>query len=160
MDGLNSIDARTTSSSEARKWILGPYETIVLDGWQTSSMTARRFFFTSEERSYGAWLGRTKNLGIVAAAVFRERRPQPISLEREESRDGLEKKSQASRDSGAPSPPAGAEGRARPEPRSTAACEAAGRSRWGARLGLAEFRQCLEPELKLIARLLKNVRWR
>jgi len=115
VDGLNSIDARTTSSSEARKWILGPYETIVLDGWQTSSMTARRFFFTSEERSYGAWLGRTKNLGIVAAAGFRERRPQPISLEREESRDGLEKKSQDSRDPGAPSPPAGAEGRARPE---------------------------------------------
>jgi hypothetical protein len=78
VDGLNSIDARTTSASEARKWVLGPYETITLDGWQTSSATARRFFFTSEERSYGSWLGRTKNLGIIAAVVFRERRPQPV----------------------------------------------------------------------------------
>jgi len=116
VDGLNSIDARTTSASAARKWILGPYETIVLDGWQTSSITARRFFFTSEERSYGAWLGRTRNLGIVGAAVFRERRPQPMSLERQERRDGPGKSSQDSRGSGAPSAPAPAEGSVRPEP--------------------------------------------
>ena len=115
VDGLNSIDARTTSVSAARKWIVGPYETIVLDGWQTSSTTARRFFFTSEERSYGAWLGRTRNLGIVAAAVFRERRPQPMSLE-QERRDGPGKSSQDSRGSGAPSAPAPPKGAVRPEP--------------------------------------------
>ena len=32
VDGLNSIDARTTTAGDARKWILGPYETITLDG--------------------------------------------------------------------------------------------------------------------------------
>jgi hypothetical protein len=75
VDGLNSIDARTTSTSEARKWVLEGYESITLDGWQTSSTTARRFVFTTEPKSYGAWLGRTENLGVIAAAVFRERRP-------------------------------------------------------------------------------------
>ena len=79
VDGLNSIDARTTTAGDARKWVLGPYESITLDGWQTSSATARRFFFTTEEKSYGNWLGRTQNLGLVAAAVFREKR-QPISI--------------------------------------------------------------------------------
>ncbi|MEK7282810.1 MAG: hypothetical protein AAB249_03285 [Acidobacteriota bacterium] len=79
VDGLNSIDARTTTAGDARKWVLGPYETITLDGWQTSSATARRFFFTTEEKSYGNWLGRTQNLGLVAAAVFREKR-LPISI--------------------------------------------------------------------------------
>jgi len=88
VDGLNSIDAGTTSALEARKWVLGPYETITLDGWQTTSTTARRFFFTTEERSYGEWLGRTKNLGIVAAAVFRERRPLPMVSQGWERRDG------------------------------------------------------------------------
>jgi hypothetical protein len=77
VDGLNSIDARTTSAADARKWILGPYETITIGGWQTSTDTARRFFFTSEEDSYGSWLGKTKNLGVIAAAVFREKRPEP-----------------------------------------------------------------------------------
>lgn len=77
VDGLNSIDAKTTGPREARKWILDPHESVTLSGWQTSSKTARRFFFTSEENSYGAWLGKTDNLGVIEAAVFRERRPDP-----------------------------------------------------------------------------------
>ena len=81
VDGLNSIDARTTTASEARKWILEPYGTITLDGWQASSSTARRFIFTTEDRSYGSWLGRTKNLGLVAAAVFRQKKGMPIPIQ-------------------------------------------------------------------------------
>jgi len=108
VDGLNSIDARTTSAVEARKWVLDPYQTITLDGWQTSTSTARRFFFTTEDRSYGDWLGRTKNLGLVAAAVFREKRPQPMISESERWRrepTGESKDSAAS-----PEPQAGSVG--------------------------------------------------
>jgi hypothetical protein len=76
VDGLNSIDARTTTAQAGSKWILGPYESIVLDGWQTSSALARHFYFTSEKSSYGAWLGKTANLGVIAAVVFRERLPE------------------------------------------------------------------------------------
>src|SRR5262245_11835683 len=78
VDGLNVIDAKRTSAREARKWILDPWQSITLDGWQVSSSTARRFVFTTEEKSYGAWLGRTGDLGIVSAAFFRER-PRPIA---------------------------------------------------------------------------------
>jgi hypothetical protein len=91
VDGLNSIDAKTTTASDGSKWILGPYESITLDGWQTSSATARRFFFTTEAASYGAWLGKTSNLGVISAAVFRERvAVQPIQpmLQRQRSEDG------------------------------------------------------------------------
>ena len=89
VDGLNSIDAKTTSAGEATKWILNPYQTITIDGWQTNSSTARRFFFTTEERSYGAWLGNTSNLGVISAAVFREILPQPSGLRRKELSDDL-----------------------------------------------------------------------
>ena len=74
VDGLNSIDARTTTALDARKWILDPWQSIVLTGWQTSQSTARRFYFTSEADSYGEWLGRAQNLGVIAAAFFREKR--------------------------------------------------------------------------------------
>lgn len=73
VDGLNSIDARHTSAREARKWILDPWQTVVIPGWQTSTGTARRFVFTSETKSYGAWLGKTDDLGVVSAAFFRAR---------------------------------------------------------------------------------------
>lgn len=73
VDGLNSIDAKHTTAAEGRKWILEPGQTIDLQGWQTSATTARRFFFTDEKRSYGSWLGRTDDLGVIAAAFFPER---------------------------------------------------------------------------------------
>jgi hypothetical protein len=76
VDGLNSIDAKTTSASKASKWVLGPYESTTISGWQVSSTDARRFFFTTEENSYGTWLGRDANLGVIEAIVFRERTPR------------------------------------------------------------------------------------
>ena len=77
VDGLNVIDAKRTSAREARKWILDPWQTITLDGWQVSAETARKFYFTTEARSYGSWLGRTADLGVISAAFFRERPVAP-----------------------------------------------------------------------------------
>jgi hypothetical protein len=73
VDGLNSIDAKTTTAQRASKWVLGPHETITIAGWQVSGSTARRFFFTTEDQSYGAWLAKADNLGVIEAVVFRER---------------------------------------------------------------------------------------
>ena len=73
VDGLNTIDAKHTDAWKASKWVLDPYETITIKGWQTTSGEARRFFFTTEENSYGAWLGKTRNLGVISAVFFRER---------------------------------------------------------------------------------------
>ncbi len=80
VDGLNSIDAKSTTAGKASKWIVGPWETITLQGWQIGAGDARRFFFTTEEKSYGAWLGKTRNLGVISAAVFRERVPEPMPV--------------------------------------------------------------------------------
>ncbi len=73
VDGLNTIDARETTAADARKWVLGPYETVTISGWQTNDREARRFEFTTEARSYGQALGKTANLGIISAVFFRER---------------------------------------------------------------------------------------
>ncbi len=79
VDGLNSIDAKTTPATTASKWVLGPRETVTISGWQVSTTDARRFFFTTEDRSYGAWLGRTTNLGVIEAVVYREKPPILVS---------------------------------------------------------------------------------
>jgi hypothetical protein len=108
VDGLNSIDARTTTAQAGSKWILGPYESIVLDGWQTSSALARQFFFTTEKGSYGAWLGKTANLGVIAAVVFRERLPetdQPMLFRERGTPAAPESKAEGRGSSGAPPPP-------------------------------------------------------
>jgi len=73
VDGLNTIDARETTAAAARKWVIDPYQTIVISGWQTSPTEARRFEFTTEEKSYGQALGKTANLGVISAVFFKER---------------------------------------------------------------------------------------
>ena len=75
VDGLNTIDARQTTAADARKWVLNPYETVTIRGWQTSQTEARRFEFTTEARSYGQALGKTANLGVISAVFFKERVP-------------------------------------------------------------------------------------
>lgn len=72
VDGLNTIDARRSSAWNASKWVIEPYGKISINGWQMSSERARRFYFTSEQDSYGAKLGQTSNLGVVSAVFFRE----------------------------------------------------------------------------------------
>ena len=83
VDGLNTIDARESTAADARKWVLGPYETVTISGWQTSRLEARRFEFTTEARSYGQALGKTANLGVISAVFFKER--VPLSLLRSDS---------------------------------------------------------------------------
>lgn len=73
VDGLNSIDARRTSAWNASKWVIEPYQTLQVDGWQMSSSRARRFYFTTEGDSYAAKLGQASNLGLISAVFFRER---------------------------------------------------------------------------------------
>ena len=78
VDGLNTIDARHTTARGASKWVIQPYSSITIAGWQMSSTHARRFYFTTERDSYAAKLGRAEDVGIITAAFFRERRPVTI----------------------------------------------------------------------------------
>src|SRR5450432_3805051 len=75
VDGLNTINARHSTAWLASKWVIAPYQTIHITGWQVSSERARHFYFTTERDSYGAKLGQTENLGAISAVFFRERHP-------------------------------------------------------------------------------------
>ncbi|MEW5765577.1 MAG: hypothetical protein ACOYXN_05225 [Acidobacteriota bacterium] len=81
VDGLNTVNAQRSDPARATKWVLDPYETVVISGWQVSGGEARRFFFTGEKRSYGAWLGQTENLGTIEAVFFAEKVRCPAEVE-------------------------------------------------------------------------------
>jgi len=75
VDGLSTINAQHTDPRDAPKWVLDPYESMTISGWQVDDGHARQFYFTTEDQSYGAKLGKTQNLGLISAAFFKERRP-------------------------------------------------------------------------------------
>ena len=104
VDGLNSIDASRTSPWNASKWVIEPYQTITISGWQMDSDHARRFYFTTERDSYAAKLGVKTNLGTISAVFYRERRrvipitppyPTPRPVDREEIQGSADSRSSA-----------------------------------------------------------------
>ena len=90
VDGLNTIDARHSDAAGAAKWVLDPYETVEISGWQVSGSEARAFFFTGERGSYAAALGEPDNLGVIEAVFFRER-PRPAPARERRWLGGMEK---------------------------------------------------------------------
>jgi hypothetical protein len=117
VDGLNTIDARHTGARDAAKWVLEPYGSTVISGWQVSDQAARQFFFTGERHSYGAAIGQTDNLGVIEAVFFRERHPRVSTYQPMWEKDEAEQSGAASgapreeaskaqpRSAGAPAPP-------------------------------------------------------
>lgn len=104
VDGLSTIDARHTTAAAARKWVIGPRETITISGWQTSMAEARRFFFTTEDQSYAQRLGQPENQGVISAVFFKERAPvRIVPLAQDNAADGAPRQRPA---------PAGAAGKA------------------------------------------------
>lgn len=100
VDGLNTVDAKRSDARSAAKWVLEPYESIVISGWQVSGREARRFFFTTEMGSYAARMGRSEDLGLVEAVFFAERLPEPP----EEVWGGVPGGSEPRREASAPAP--------------------------------------------------------
>ncbi|MDT7542969.1 MAG: hypothetical protein QOE33_2873 [Acidobacteriota bacterium] len=104
VDGLNSIDARRTTARDASKWIIEPYGTIAVTGWQMSRTRARRFYFTSERDSYANKIGRAEDVGIISAVFFRERRvysevappsPRPLDSQSQRGEGELKRESES-----------------------------------------------------------------
>ncbi len=104
VDGLNTIDARHTDPRSAAKWVLGPYESALISGWQVNDRTARSFYFTGERHSYGAALGQTDNLGVIEAVYFRERRPSVSTYTPDSGSVGREAEASPLGASAAPAP--------------------------------------------------------
>ncbi len=77
VDGLNTIDASQSSPSSGPRWVLEPWQSATIPGWQTGSGTSRRFYFTTADQSYADWIGDTSDAGYIKIVAYRERRPTP-----------------------------------------------------------------------------------
>ncbi|MEM7400468.1 MAG: hypothetical protein AAF304_00805 [Pseudomonadota bacterium] len=83
VDGRNIISGkRSNLKHNENMYIVGPYETQTYSGWRTSSKDIHRFYFTDMEDSYAHAFGDDSATGVIAVAVFEEKRPFFASREK------------------------------------------------------------------------------
>lgn len=117
VDGLNTVDGRRSDARSATKWVLDPYESVVISGWQVNGREARRFYFTSEKDSYAGRRGFPDDLGVIEAVFFAERLPEPPEEVEGGVLGGLFGGAEPRREAQAPAPSGGAQAPAAAEPR-------------------------------------------
>jgi hypothetical protein len=84
IDGVNAISGDTAATGQTG-YVLAPYQTTEITGWRKSLTEAAAFYFTALPDSYAARTGRPDNVGVIGAAVFRERAVEPRPSPRSES---------------------------------------------------------------------------
>lgn len=77
IDGVNAVSGETASTGQTG-YVLGPWASAEITGWRKSYSEAAAFYFTALPDSYAARTGRPDNVGVIGAAVFRERVQQPV----------------------------------------------------------------------------------
>jgi hypothetical protein len=76
IDALNVIDGARAEPAAGQKWLIEPYGTLSIRGWQTSQAGLRRFVFTRPEHSYSTWKGErddrdySRDMGRIRIAYF------------------------------------------------------------------------------------------
>lgn len=72
VDGLNVINGKTASYDQ-QGYVLEPFSYSKISGWRKSMNSVARFYFTDNGSSYASLTGRPGNVGVIGAAVFREK---------------------------------------------------------------------------------------
>ncbi|MGG6462018.1 hypothetical protein [Solilutibacter silvestris] len=111
VDGVNAISGQT-AATEQSGYVLEPGQSAEIDGWRKSMQRVAQFVFTDVDDSYAARTGRPDNIGVIGAAVFRERRirplpPPPIMLPRSYEGAANKSRGEASAAADAAAPNAG-----------------------------------------------------
>ncbi|RJP25822.1 MAG: hypothetical protein C4529_00020 [Deltaproteobacteria bacterium] len=85
VDGRNIISGKKSNlRPDERMYILPPYGSGTYEGWRTERDTVNRFYFTDPGDSYAGAFGDRSAMGVIALAVYREKRlPREKPLVRE-----------------------------------------------------------------------------
>jgi len=86
VDGRDVVSGELGRPAKQRGYVLGPYESIVIDGYRRSLDEVASFYFSTVYDSYSARRGSADNVGVIGVALFEEKRarskPKPLTRQR------------------------------------------------------------------------------
>ena len=77
VDGRDVITGSPGNYKEQRGYLVGAYDSVLIEGFRTSESEVAAFRFTSPGGSYSARMGTPENVGVIGAAFFPEAPPPP-----------------------------------------------------------------------------------
>ncbi|MDQ6628565.1 MAG: hypothetical protein M3Z29_08980 [Pseudomonadota bacterium] len=77
IDGVNAVSGETAATGQTG-YVLAPWASADITGWRKSDAEAAAFYFTALPDSYAARTDRPDNVGVIGAAIFRERIVEPV----------------------------------------------------------------------------------
>lgn len=106
VDGVNAVSGET-AAPEQSGYVLDAWASAEIAGWRKSLSDVAQFYFTALPDSYAARTERPDHVGVIGAAVFREKtRPRPVKpyLGREAPAAGAESRAAEAADATAAAP--------------------------------------------------------
>lgn len=89
VDGRNILNGKKSYlRSNEKMYVLNPYETSTYNGWRTSKNHVNRFYFTSAGGSYASAWGDHSAMGVIAVAVYDEKRKHYYEKHRKDFSSG------------------------------------------------------------------------
>ena len=83
VDGRDVISGALGKPAKQRGYVLGPYESIVIDGYRRSLDEVASFYFSPVYDSYSARRGSAEHTGVIGVALFAEKQrksdPKPLT---------------------------------------------------------------------------------
>ena len=80
VDGVNVVSGETASTSQSG-YVIGPWQSLSVQGWRKSLARVAAFYFTDLGNAYATRTGRPDDVGAIGVAVFRRKAQPPAELE-------------------------------------------------------------------------------
>ena len=85
VDGVNVVSGETASTSQSG-YVIGPWQSLSIQGWRKSLARVAAFYFTDLGNAYATRTGRPDDVGAIGVAVFRRKAQAPAELEQPQLR--------------------------------------------------------------------------
>ena len=81
VDGVNAVNGKTASSRAENGYVLNAADSYDVTGWRKSNESVAAFYFSQSDMSYASRTGRSKDVGVIGVALYREKLPEPVAYE-------------------------------------------------------------------------------
>jgi len=85
VDGVNVVSGETASTSQGG-YVIGPRQSLGIQGWRKSLTRVAAFYFTDRSNAYATRTGRPDDVGVIGVALFRRKAQAPAELEQPQVR--------------------------------------------------------------------------